>query len=177
MAIKMNLLPPEYGATKGLGKLLKSVRTLGIVSIAVFLVFALGISAFFIISSVTLNNLNSNLDSLKVQITSQQASEQQIVLLKDRLAKIKLALNSPSANKNLAAIYPYVSGLPGDASLSEFKLDSTKADITVVFRSNDQLTSFLQKLGGSKDFNSVSLTSFVYSPESGYSVGISAGQK
>lgn len=177
MAVKLNLLPPEYTTTKGLGSLLKATRALGIISIAVFIVFTLGVSAFFVISTLTLKNLNSDLDSLKGQISSQEKSEQQIVLLKDRLSKIKSIIGTEDASNVLSDVNPYVTGLPTDSTLGELDLDSLSADFSVTFRSNSNLSAFMSQISQVKEFQNVRLTSFAYNPESGYTIGVSLERK
>lgn len=177
MAIKVNLLPPEYTTTKGLARFLKAAQGLGVISIAFFLVFTLGISGFYIISSITLRSLNSDIDSLKNQISAQETSEQQIVLLKDRLSKIKTVLALPSSIENFKAATPYISSLSPTTSLSEATIDSQKIDMTLIVRSNADLVSLLQKFSGGNEFASVAMTNFTFSPSGGYLVGIRASKK
>ncbi len=174
MAVKLNLLPPEYGELKGIGRILKITRSLGVIAMAFFLVFTLGVSAFFIISSISLNNLKSNVDGLKTQIESEKTSEQQLVLLKDRLGKIKSVLGVATANTSLTAINPYITGLSADTTLSEVDVDSAKAELSLTFRSRADLSAFLKKISEGQAFGSVTLSAFTYSPESGYLVGITA---
>ena len=99
MATKINLLPPGFGVTGNLGKILKAVRMVGVIGLAFFLVFGLGISIYFIVSTITFNALKSETNSLKEQVKTLQTTEQQIVLLKDRIGKINMALGLPEAIK------------------------------------------------------------------------------
>lgn len=177
MATEFNLLPPEYGAAKGLGKVLKVTRALGVISIAFFLIFTIAISAVFLISSASLNALNSDIQTLTAQISAVETSETQIVLLKDRVTKIKSALSLPSADVSLAAIEPLVSNLPENSSLSELSLDSAKTTVALNFTSSADLTSFLNQISTNKNFASVIMTSFTYSLGTGYQVEMSLKQK
>ena len=172
MAIKLNLLPPEARVTGTLGKVLNTTRMLGVIGVAFFLVFTLGISAFFILSTVTLNNLNSNLDALKSQITALQTTETQAVLLKDRIGKIKTALSLPNSVKNLDTTNPIISSLGPAASLGELDVDSQKVDLSLVFTSNVDTSAFIKSLSDSQSFTTATLTSFSYSPAGGILVGV-----
>lgn len=177
MAVKLNLLPPEYGTLGQLGKILRVTRALGVIAMVLFFVFALGVSAFFIISTITINGLNSDINSLKNRVTAQQTSEQQIVLIKDRVGKIKSILATPDALINLTAVSPYISGLSGSTTLSDLSADSSKVDMTLTFRSNTDLTNFMSQISNDKNFSTVVMPSFAFSSTAGYSVQITALNK
>lgn len=172
MATKINLLPPGFGVTGELGKILKVARMLGVIGAALFLIFGLGISIFFIISTITFNGLKSQTDSLKTQIKALQETEQQMVLLKDRIGKISTALGFPEAIKNLDAIDPFISNLSPSASLNQLEIDPQKIELSLQFRSTADTSAFVKSLSESKDFTSVILTSFGYDPTNGYTVGV-----
>jgi len=173
MATKINLLPPGFGVTGNLGKILKAVRMVGVIGLAFFLVFGLGISIYFIVSTITFNALKSETNSLKEQVKTLQTTEQQIVLLKDRIGKINTALNFPEAIKNLDAIDPFISNLSSSASLNQLEIDPQKIELSLQFRSTADTSAFIKSLSDMKDFRSVVLTSFGYDSTNGYTVGIS----
>jgi len=173
MATKINLLPPGFGVTGNLGKILKAVRMVGVIGLAFFLVFGLGISIYFIVSTITFNALKSETNSLKEQVKTLQTTEQQIVLLKDRIGKINMALGLPEAIKNLDAIEPFISNLSSSASLNQLEIDAQKIDLSFQFRSTADTSAFIKSLSDMKDFRSVVLTSFGYDSTNGYTVGIS----
>ena len=173
MATKINLLPPGFGVTGNLGKILKVVRMVGVIGLAFFLVFGLGISIYFIVSTITFNALKSETNSLKEQVKTLQTTEQPIVLLKDRIGKINMALGLPEAIKNLIAIEPFISNLSSSASLNQLEIDAQKIDLSFQFRSTADTSAFIKSLSDMKDFRSVVLTSFGYDSTNGYTVGIS----
>lgn len=171
-AINLNLLPPEYSVSGPLGKSIKLIKSLNVIFLAVFLVFVLSASAFFLISSLSLKNMQSQEDGLKSQISAQETSEQQIVLLKDRLGKIK-TLNSQNDNSQIvAALDPEVGSLPGSATLSDLSISSQKTEIAVIFSDANDFSSFLKGLTNSQKFKSIVLTSFGLNPLSGYLVSL-----
>lgn len=172
MAVKLNLLPPGVGVTGSMSKALNTTRMLGVIALAFFLLFTLGISGFFILNTVTLNNLNSDVDSLKSRLASLQTVETQTVLLKDRLGKIKTAFALPDSRKNLDAVNPLLSGLGPSATLSELNVDPAKADISLTFTSNADTSAFMSSLAGSQNFASATLTTYSFSPVGGILVGV-----
>ncbi len=177
MAIKLNLLPPELAIDKNLSATLKIARSVGVILIALFLVFAVGTVAVFVISSVTLKNLNADIDKTTKQISASETSEQQIVLLKDRVGKIKIVQDLPSAFNNLIAIEPFLPITSPDSEVNELSVDSQKIALSLSFKSNDSLSSFLNTLSSSKALKSVIVSSLSLSPLVGYSLGVNITTK
>lgn len=176
MAIKINLLPTELKVSGGLSRILRVSRILGVISLAVFLVFGLGLGVFFVISSVQLNSLNSGNDALKSQVTSLKTSEAQLVVLKDRIAKIKTVQKIPTAVKNLVDFDPLVSSF-SSSTVSEVDVDTNKIATSINFRSNSDLTSFVKAISLASIFRSVTFSSFSFSPAGGYLIGLTAVPK
>lgn len=168
MAVKLNLLPQDYALTGPVGKIIKFIRPLNVILLALFLVMAIGMGGFFIISSVSLKNIGVANDNLKNQIQAQGAAQQQMTLLKDRLSKIKTVQALPTSLKNLANVSPLLTPLTGDSLVSELGVDSQKTTASITFKSNPDLTNFVKSLGGVKSFTSITLGTFSYSPSSGY---------
>ncbi len=172
MAIKLNLLPQEYAVPSGLNKILKSARALGIIFLAAFVIFAIGLSAFFFISSLQLRRMTAETEVLKSKIVSQQETEQKIVLLKDRINKIKIVKAMPSALTNLGKLNLILANLSPDSSLSELSIDSKKTEVSVLFRNSVSFANFLKTLKESDDFSQVTLKSFGFNPVNGYLVTV-----
>ena len=168
MAIKLNLLPPEKAVSGPLGKIVKSIRMLNVILLSAFIIFALGLGAFFVFTSIQLNSVNNSSNNLKAQISTLETSEQAMVLLKDRIGKIKSAQNVAGAKTNVANLGPFLSQVGPSSSLQELDVDSQKIDLSVIFRTNSDMTSFFKALLASTLFKSVTLSTFGYNPASGY---------
>lgn len=177
MAIKVNLLPTERRVSGGVAQFLRISRMLGVIALAGFLVFGLGLAAFFIVSSIELNGLNSSNNSLKTQLSSLGTTEAQLVVLKDRIAKIKIAEGIPSSTKNLVDFDSYLSALSGTTSISELDVNPVKITTSLVFTSGSDLTAFTKALSASTTFKNVSFASFNFNPTSGYLVSVEVTAK
>jgi hypothetical protein len=177
MAAKLNLLPPDYALTGPVGQIVKFARPLNVILLALFLVTVLGMGGFFIFSSLSLKSLTADNDSLKKQIQAQSTAQQQIVLLKDRLGKIKTVQGLPTATQNLTSIDPVLVLVAGNSFLSELDVDSQKVAATIVFKSNSDLTNFLKNISLNTTYSSVSLGTFNYSPAVGYQLSLSFTKK
>ncbi len=175
--IKLNLLPPELAVDKNVGRILKTLRALNLILVATFLVFTLGISAFFVVSSITLRNSLASIETLKGQIKTRQTSEQQIVLLKDRIKKITIARNIPNSLNNLSAVDPLLLSLSPDSSVTGLDVDPEKIGLLVNFKSTSDLTTFFEGLSSSTAYKTVTLSSFGFNPVAGYLAGLSVFPK
>lgn len=173
MAVKLNLLPEDYALSGPVAQIVKFSRPATVIALALFLVMSVGMVGFFIFSSVSLNNLSNQNSSLVSQISAQNSSQQQIVLLKDRLSNIKKVQSLPSVTKNLTNIDAVMGKLTGDSLIAELDVDAQKTNASLIFKSNSDLTNFLSSLSTNTAFSSITLTGFNYSPSSGYEVNLS----
>lgn len=172
MAVKLNLLPQEAVIAPGFGKTLSTIKTVGIVGLAVFLFFALGITGFLIYSSLSLQALTTQQANLKIRIKTQETTEQKMVLLKDRLAKISTVKSSPSIQKDLSQAGSLLASLPVGVALSELNLDQKKTDMSLIFATSSDLNSFLAFVKTKTEFKRATLTAFSFNPLNGYTLSL-----
>src|SRR5258706_3988528 len=172
MPIKLNLLPVEKRVGKGLQRTLRVTRMLGVISLGIFIVFGLGMAAFFVFSSVQLNNLNSSNTVLEGKISALETSETKMVLLKDRIGKIKSLVGSPTALNNLVSISSIITPVSAQTNINELNVNVTKISLSLNFKSAADISTFLKALSASQRFQAISVTSFSFNPVSGYLVSI-----
>ena len=177
MPENLNLLPQNLQISKGLGSILKTTKSLGVILIVVFIVFGLGTGAFFVYSKITLNNVQTNVEQLKSQVKAQEGSEQQLVLLKDRLAKIASLKSTPNATKNIINMDTLFKNMSPGSAANQLEVLPTKIGISMIIRSNEDLTTFIQNLKTNELFNLVNLTSLGYNMNAGYSVIVNLSNK
>lgn len=177
MAANLNLLPPELTVSKSLGNLLKTLRAINVIAIAAFLIFGAGMAAFFVISSISLTGIKNNIASLEAQVKTQAQSEQRMVLLKDRIAKITSAKKVPNSVPNLASVPPLLAGLSPGTTITQLQINATNVELAVNITSNTDLSAFLSTVKGSTFFKTVNLTAFSLGPTTGYSVEIAGVKK
>ncbi len=177
MAVSLNLLPQDLAIGTGLTKVIKVIKAVNVVAIAIFIIFLIGAGMFYAISSFQLSSLTTANNNLVSQIKSEQTTEQKLVLLKDRIAKIKLAYTSDSLTKPIALVSPLLSQLPAAASVTELNLDTNKITASILFKSATDISNFFQVIYSSKTFSGVTLTSFGFNPTTGYLVSMSLAGK
>lgn len=172
MAVKLNLIPEELTLSDPVTQIVKFVQPLNVVLLALFLITGLGMTAFFIFSSVSLNDLNISNQKLIFQIQTQNSAQQQMVLLKDRISKIKIAQSVPNSTKNLTNIIQVLDEVSGNSLVSELDVDPQRISGTFAFKTNSDLTNFIKQLGALNTFISTNLETFSYNPASGYLISM-----
>lgn len=171
--IKINLLPQELSVNKKTARVVKIIKNLNIIFLIIFIVSGAMLGVFFFLSSQKLARLQAEASEMETQIKSQQTVEQSVVLLKDRLVKIKTLDNSETAEEMLADIRPVIELLPTDAVVGELSIDSKEIDMGVSFPSSLSLGSFFSSLGRIDNFSKIRLANFSFNPATGYLVGFS----
>lgn len=167
----LNLLPQDLQVSKGLSSLLKTARSLGVILIVTFIIFCLGMGAYFIYSKITLDNIQTNVDQLKTQVKAQEGSEQQLVLLRDRLQKIASVKGIPSAGANISGINSLLANMSTNLKMSEANIDPLKMSLSLRLYSNEDLSTFLQNLKSTALFNQIELATFSYGA-TGYNLDV-----
>jgi len=127
---------------------------------------------FFVFSSFQLRDVSSENDALKAQITAQSTSEQRLVLIKDRLKKVRTVKGLTSSQENLANFETLNASTGASVDLTEVDISPQKVDLSVRLDSNNELTSFMTALTGSSVFEKITLTSFGFNPVGGYLANI-----
>ena len=177
MAVNLNLLPPDLQINKGLGRILKTIKSINVILIVAFIVFSLGVGGFFVVSKISLNSVQSSVDKLKSQVKAQETSEQKLILLKDRLSKIYSIKSTPSASKNIDGANSLLTNVSPNSTMDQAVIEPTKADISLKVQSNEDLGILFTNIKNTSSFKFIDLYSFDYSPSVGYLVKLNMNNK
>lgn len=171
MAVNLNLLPQDFQISKSTGSAIKAMKALGVILTVVFIIFCLGLGAFFIYSKLSLSKVQSSVDDLKIQVKALEKSEQQLILLKDRLGKIGIVRSSSGALSNINNMDSLKTNVSEISSIDEASINADKMNLTLTIKSNEDLGFFIENLKNTTAFSTVNLSSFTYSPK-GYSINV-----
>lgn len=172
----INLLPTEL-APKGfsvrVARILRNVATAGFVLVVLA---GLGIGAFFLLTSLEIRDSNSKQDQLKVQVKSLESTEQSLVLLKDRISKVRQVLRTDTVSPIISKADALVSSLPPGVQANEIQIGAlTKFTVTV--SNTGELTQFMSQLIAANKFKRVDLKGFNFNPASGYLIDLEFSDK
>ena len=172
MAVNLNLLPQDLRVSKGINNVIRLTRSINVILVVIFIVSIIGAGAFLIISSIRLNSIQSEITKLEQQVKAQETSEQQLVLLKDRISKISTARSYLNATKNIENINSVLTNTLSAVKIDSLSITPSKTDISLTLLSNEDLKTYLKNLKESGKFKSVDLYSFDYNKNIGYLVKV-----
>lgn len=167
---KINLIPSDLVVSGGV-KRLKSFLLKSNIILSIILLFTLviviGIYFYF---SIDLKNLSASVESLKESISSLEASEQKLILAKDKLSKIKKITTGKSINENLQQVKALTNTYltSSDTNLSEINIEINKMEISVVSKSSSNLAFVFEEFKKMTGFKKIILSSLGYNPSLGY---------
>ena len=167
----INLLPDDF-SSKGVAKVARIIKKILIPVFAVFFISAAAMSGIIIVLNSNLKRITNNQEILTSSIKNLEKTERGMLLLQERLSKIKNILaNDPSKGKitqNLQDVLGRSSGV----TVSEIKLIADKINLEVKAATSDQVGQFLSQVLEDPLFQEVVLTDFTFSQEGGYSLGL-----
>lgn len=165
----INLLPTDLapkGPTLRIVNYLKQIVFIGFV---IFLLVTLGLAGFFILTSLELNGSVSRQEVLKTQIKSLEQTEQKVVLLKDRLGKIRKILAMSDSQENIGKAQDVLGMAVGGISIGELEVSADETKLIISSSNSSSFSQFLANLTTSKLYETIILSSFSFNPNSGYS--------
>jgi len=166
----LNLLPENLQVSKNLNGFFKAAKALNVIFILSFAIFGVIIGGLFVMNRLSLNNIQKEIDTLKTQVRVQETSEQQLVLLKDRLMKIASIKSNATASKNIVNVDSLFTNVSPLSQLNQADISSSKMGLSLIIKSNEDLVSFLDNIKNSNLFTSADLSTLSYSANSGYTV-------
>lgn len=174
MPVKINLLPVDLGLSRESIQANSTIKKIIIGVASVFLLGSfLGIGYFLILSNQLSAEVARN-NNLKQSIKNLEATEQKILLVKDRARKAGVVLGSASASANLSKMGKILSALPSDITLDEAGVDASQGTFSVLSTNSAGVISFLNALTNSAFYEQVFLKSFSYKPATGYLITVEA---
>lgn len=170
MSNNLNLLPVDLQIGKGFSKVIKTIKSLNVILLVFFLVFAVGGGGYIIWRRVVFNSTNKNVNDLKLQLKNLELSEMQFVLLKDRVSKIYKIKSFPNAGLSLNNFNSISAGLSDNTIFDSLSISSSKTDLSVRVVNNIDLTDLLKNISSYNKYKFVDLYSFDFNPGVGYTL-------
>lgn len=172
----INLLPTEI-TPKGVSyKVATVLRNIATVGFAVIVLAGVGLGAFFLLTSAEIRSSTARQSQYKTTIKSLESTEQSLVLLKDRVGKVKQVLGADTTTPYVQKVGAIVSSFPAEVTPREVQVgDITKISVTI--NDSAQLTKFMAGLITASKFKRLDLRGFSFSPAGGYLVSLEMGDK
>lgn len=164
----INLLPTDLSPKGPVVKLATILKNVATVSFLIFFLAVLGMAALFILNSVTLRTIGERSEALKTSIASLEETEQRLVLVRDRLSKVKQVLGAESGIEEVEGLEKITTGLGAGTTLSEAVVDKDSLEVTFIVSSSTELAQLMSKVISQDSFKKVELTALSFNPSAGY---------
>ena len=172
----INLLPDDF-SSKGVVKVARIIKKVLIPVFAVFFVSVVVMLGIIIVLNSNLKKISNHQEILTTSIKNLEKTERGMLLLQERLSKIKnILLDDSSGGKFTQNIQDILGRSPGVA-ISEIKLISDKINLEAKVATSDQIEQFLSQVLENPLFKEVVLTDFSFAPIGGYSLGLALTTK
>jgi Tfp pilus assembly protein PilN len=150
------------------------LKKTSIISLFIFLIAALSLTgAYFYFLQRTKASISEH-ERLKTEIRALEATEQRLILVKDRLTKIESVYGTNDAEEEISAFETVSSFATEGVFVNDLDIQKDSLAVSLTASSLSELTRFtgnLVRLGG---FNKIILNSMEFDPEEGYVVSLSA---
>ena len=164
----INLIPEEVAPKGAAARLSIFLRTVSAIGLTLFILVVFGLTSYYLVNYFQLRASESRQENLKNVISSLQDTESSLILLRDRLSKVKEVYAHDSADKNINAVSQVFAQVPSGISISDFETTLKKIDMSVIAQSSLSLSQFINVLITSDIFEAVNMKSFSFNPLGGY---------
>lgn len=164
----INLLPESKRTSTQTSKALVYLLPLSKVVFVVFIIaLAIYISTFAVDYLRDSTQANSQ-QELQDEVRVYQATEQKIVLLRDRIDKAKSIIETPSAASNTVLFQEIASGVPSEITILDSTLLPAEMVLTVSGETTKALGDFVESQVTGGKFKRIELESAFYDPDQDY---------
>lgn len=177
MREKINLLPTDSRKTGFVVSFLGFTKKANSLLTIVSLVLVLGSTIFFVQNLVGRRGLLTKKEELLASIASLEATEQKLVLVRDRLEYARAILAKKGAIFPLVKFGEIASLLPSDVAISSFDISTDRTSLSAVITTSTSLATMLELIASQTFYRTISVESINFSPENGYFVTLVAIHK
>jgi len=166
--VDINLLPSDLTPKKAIIKVSKTVKKVSIIGYSAIIVLALIFGGAYILLFNQITKTERSQSDLKNTISSLEQTEQRLILVKDRLAKVDQVMKKPSANLEVDNLEILKSLFPEGFSISEAEITNKGNEMKFRVPSSKALVEFLANLFSSGTYRNIVMMEFEYRKSTGY---------
>lgn len=168
---KINLLPPDLGANASVLRLLNLAKKAAVVIGLMFFIFGTLFVGYIVFLRIQIRASAKRAEGLKSSISALSQTEQSLFLLKERVAKIQSLFSTETQENSLTVSSDMLLNHPG-ITLNQAATSLGKISISGSSQTTGDIESFFERLIPDDNYKNIKLTSFSFSPETGYSFGL-----
>jgi Tfp pilus assembly protein PilN len=169
----INLLPPEYFSSNKIIGFANHLKKYIVIGYVLLVISAAALTGTLYYLSNESKNLGSNKIALQQELKNLEKTEAKIVLLKDRVGKAEQILSSNSTSSSIDTLKTLNEKVPSGITLGKVSLAGKNATIEVGTVDSTSMANFINFLLTSGLYHNVTLRSFGYMENTGYSLSFS----
>lgn len=169
-AKKFNLLPKKNVNNEAIWQFAVKAKKTAIycsVLLVVSLVLGIGLIYYF---TQNLSSVKNDNQGLRSQIKAMEGTEQSLILLRDRLAKIQTLLDGRKPFNYFTTQANIIRSLPEDIIYSHTDLSDTQSKLELKTSHSILLSDLIRQLNNSPEIKNLKINSISFNIEQGYTV-------
>jgi hypothetical protein len=167
---RINLLPIDLSPDSSKARLSNILKNITVVGSVLLIVSVLAVMAIFFINYVEIRNLSQSQKQLEKSIGALEKTEQHLVLVKDRLTKIRKILGKETTADLVGDLLSWQESLGMQLDIQEAEILPDKIIVSFKTPNSFELAEALSSMTEKSDYSRIELTSLNFSPEMGYLV-------
>lgn len=149
-------------------KIKNGINSVAVVGACILVLIVIGLIGMMIFYNSELKQTESSVASLRNQVTQLEASEQKLILAKDRLDKIRDIHEDGNASDEIG-LYKEIAGRDTQGVVfSEVGIESKKFESSVLAENSSSLSAFLSYITSIPNVDKIILSTLSFNPTSGY---------
>lgn len=169
--LTINLLPDDF-LLKGVVKVARIIKKILVPVFAIFFISSTVMLGIILVLNGNLKGITNNQEILTTSIKNLEKTERGMLLLQERLAKIKNIMSKDSSKGKITQNIQAILELSSEVTVSNVKIISNKINLDAKAATSDQLGQFFSQILESTLYKEVILTDFSFNPATGYSLGL-----
>ena len=167
---KINLIPSDLVVPAKVKSLVNLFNKINLILVVVLFFVLFIFVGLYLYLSTEFNNVNLSVNDLKTEISFLEQNEQKLILIKDRLVKIRKVQTLASINESLLTFKNLESSLIdlSDFELGEILVNSSKVEVSVKTTNLKSLSYFFDQIDIIKNFKNISLVNLSFNTIKGF---------
>lgn len=170
--VDINLLPTDIAPKSPVNRAANLIKRIAIYGAVALIVFLLGIGGYIVYLQSQIRSSVSNQAELENSIRLLEQAEQSLVLLKDRIRRANTVLAKDTATPALENFEELTLVTSQGVGLTDAEINTEVSEVSYIISSSSQLVQLMAGVFSIEAYERIELTSFGFSPTSGYLVGL-----
>lgn len=172
----INLLPEDFKTTSGIITLASKLKVFSLLAIFAYVLFLAGSGSYIFYLRTQKNDVVGRQNGYAEKIKNLEATEQRLVLLRDRVEKANKLYEQKDANNTLKTLDSII-GYASPVTVAKADFNDKTLEVTLNAPESASLVRFLATLVSDTSIANVLMENFGYSQATGYTIALKLSPK